>query len=282
MNTPRSCKRILMLLAAAAVVPPVWGHARWVLLSHSVLSGGLPQVVSVDASISNELFYPDLPFGGRPLPESAARPGPQVHLRVDPPEGAPEPVVLWQTARRSIADVPLTEAGTHRVRLEQAPVVIQRYRGADGRTGRVFGPPGRAALPEGAERLETFRYRAAAEAYVSIDGFSPPPVDREGLAVEWLDHPNQAFVGERTCLTVLFDARPLPGVGLLATPEGTRARNARAAVALETDAHGRACIEWPRAGRWLIEVEHAQTAGPDADVDVERRALFVTVEVQPE
>ncbi len=56
------CTLILSLYSLGANA-----HGRWIVPSHTILSGENPEYVSLDFSISNDIFHPDIPYGGKPL-----------------------------------------------------------------------------------------------------------------------------------------------------------------------------------------------------------------------
>jgi hypothetical protein len=101
-RTLPACRRLL--LAAAMLLPlPATAHRAWMLPSATVLSGENPWV-TVDAAISNDLFY----FEHMPMPLDG--------LLITAPDGSRAAAENQARGRyRSTFDFQLKQAGTYRV-----------------------------------------------------------------------------------------------------------------------------------------------------------------------
>ncbi len=281
------------------------GHSRWMIPSHSVLSGEQPEVVTVDISISNDFFHPDYSVGGI-KPEDAARrkkpakPGKNAsveeklehelaastRLRVFKPGGASDNATpLVDLARKSSGAVLLEESGTYRFSVEQDPVYFTWYTGADGKKARAFGRPEqiKSSLPKDAKELSGLKLINRIETFVTRNGLSRETLKAsgKGLELNYLTHPNELFAGEKASFEMLLDGKPLSDATIKVTRGNTRYRNQRHALELTTNDKGRFDIEWPQAGLYLLESEWEQPS-TEKGIENEVLGLFVTLEVNPE
>lgn len=277
-------------------------HSRWIVPSHSVLSGERPEAVTVDISISNDIFHPDYSLGGV-KPASArkpAKPGKtasveekleyelaaSTRLRVHTPDGdKDDSTALVDLIRKTSGTVLLEQSGTYRFSVEQNPVYFTWYTTADGEKARAFGKPQqvKALLPEGAKEISGLKLINRIETFITRNELSRNTLKPtgKGLEINYLTHPNELFVGEKATFEFLLDGKPLANAAVKVTRGGTRYRNQRDSLALTTNDMGRINIDWPQAGLYLVESEWEQTS-TEKGIENEVLGLFVTVEVSPE
>ena len=111
-------------------------HARWLMPSHTSLSGEKTHYVMIDASISNELFSPDKAY--RPKQKGAEY---DDNLLIAlAPNGKPveETIRAYYLKRKNSAAVSLTQDGTYHIAMQQKPMLMTFYKDKDGNRGRVF------------------------------------------------------------------------------------------------------------------------------------------------
>ncbi len=281
------------------------GHSRWMVPSHSVLSGEQPETVTVDISISNDFFHPDYAVGGIKPDDAARRKKPtkpgnkasvaekleyelaaSTRLRVVKPDGTSDnSTPLVDLVRKSSGAVLLEESGTYRLSVEQNPVYFTWYKDADGNKARAFGKPEqvKSSLPEDAKELSGLKLINRIETFVTRNGLSQSPLkpSGHGLELQYLTHPNELFAGEKASFAMLLNGKPLSNATIKVTRGNTRYRNQRHALELTTNDKGRFEIEWPEAGLYLLESEWEQ-ASSEKGIENEVLGLFVTLEVNPE
>ena len=283
-------------------------HGRWIVPSHTILSGQVPEVVSVDMSISNDLFHPDVAYGGEPvLPRPAPKVDPkdpqsvinakrmagmkaqfsktQVHAYF--PDGSKKTdYKLIDLGRKSASAVLLDQSGTYRLEVDQPPVMVTLYKTKDGQKAREFGllSAVRSWLPEGANSIKSLRVTNRVMTFVTRNETSHTVLKpaKTGLDIEYFEHPNELFVGEHFKGRLLFDGRPVTNGHLKLIKNDTRYRNNRNATELTTNANGEFSTIWTESGIFLLEAEHTAPSSKSSQVDIDLHAVYVTLEVNPE
>ncbi|WP_141734625.1 DUF4198 domain-containing protein [Oligoflexus tunisiensis] len=266
---------------------PALAHSRWILPSHTVLSGQEAESVSLDVSVSNEIFFPDLPLGGPSKAPADGKkkgpPRPDVKLQVKLPDGKTRDIPVTPMGRKSVGTWLLDQSGTFRFTIFQDGMKFTEFESATGKPERRFGEFVAAAqLPSGSKNIKHVRYFARIETFVSRNGQAGKALDGDGkgMEVKLSSHPNDLFTGETTDMQILIAGKPIEkGVTLNLIPGGTRHRNDRETVTLTTNDKGVVSIKWPKAGFYLLEAEYARPGKTPLEED--RYSLFVTLEVFP-
>ena len=147
-------------------------HARWLMPSHTSLSGEKTHYVMIDASISNELFSPDKAY--RPN-EQGAEYDDNLLIALAP-NGKPveEKIRAYYLKRKNSAAVSLSQDGTYHIAMQQKPLLMTFYKDKDGNRGRVFTGKKDADLPAGATEVRTIKSIATVDTFVSRNGTSKP------------------------------------------------------------------------------------------------------------
>lgn len=282
-----------MLFTAATVhSSSTLAHGRWVVPDQFIFSGEEPAYVSLDMSISNEIFHPDYSVGGkRPgtsndTSDSKNTPD-ETRLLITTPDGKrDDSTPLVDLVRKTSAAVLLEQSGTYRLSLEQPPVYFTWYDLPDGEKSRSFGKPSQARkhLPKGVSNIVGSKLTNRVETYVSRNqpnskALNPPA---NGLALKFQTHPGELFTGERAQFALLMDGRPVTAATTVKlTREDTRYRNQRNTLEVKTGKKGAFSVEFPESGLYLLEAELEQPSS-EKGIASETYALFVTLEVQPE
>ena len=270
-------------------------HARYILPTHTVLSGDTPREVTLQASISNDVFHPDRPFGDNG--EGTARGKVNKMLQgifsvmqseVHGPKGESLPAIDWQAyARLSIADLAVSNTGTYRVGVLQPEVLMTTFTNAQGKPGRVFA---NTPLPEDLVLNSVVRHTTASRIQtfitfndVSGEGWQPLG---NGLELGGETHPNDVFIGESASWQLHLDGQALDSfngepVTLHITPAGTRHRNQRETIEVIADAAGRFEVNFERAGLYLLEAEFTRPGVEGSGVALRHNSLYLTLEVFP-
>jgi uncharacterized GH25 family protein len=285
-------KRSTLALAAALCLLPLSAvaHKQWLVPSATVLAGA-DAWVTVDAAVSNQLYYPD-----------------HVAMRLDniaitAPDGSVLKPQNPATGKyRSVFDVQLAQTGTYRIanlsagisaRWDTPESLAAAKAAKDGKAtagGAARGGFLRNATPEdlatnipknalnvqvseGVGRVETFVTNGAPSA-IATNG--------KGLELAPVTHPNDLFAGEEASFKLLIDGKPAAGVEIEIIRGGTRYRNAQDEIKVSTAADGSFKVTWPEAGMYWLEASASdtKTSVPQAK---QRRLMYVaTLEVLPQ
>jgi len=268
-------KRSLILAAAIAslAVPfTAAAHKAWLRPSQTVLAGTDPWI-TVDAAVSNDLFY----FNHVPLRLD--------NLAITAPDGSRiEPQNMATGQYRNTFDVQLTQPGTYRI-----AVVNSGLSGSweeDGKPKRWRGTPASFAteVPKDAKNLKISQSVGRVETFVTNGSPNETALKTtgEGMELVPLTHPNDLFAGEAARFRLLVDGEPAEGVEFEIVRGETRYRNAQDEIKVVTDAKGEFAVTWPEAGMYWLEAtrEDDKTSLPQAG---QRRLSYVaTLEVLPQ
>lgn len=255
-------------------------HGRWILPSHFNMTGDKPHTITVDMSISNELFVPDHGFIPLAPNKDQSKGPPPASLNMIEPNAHVQAHLSFQFfKRKSVGVISLKENGTHHIYLEQAPVKYQRFTHPNGKQGRVWGFDRPA--PKEAQDLAFVTLYSTINTYVSHNAITPIKRLNKGLELVSETHMNDLFVGESTQFQVLFNGNPLEQAMELNVVRGqTRYRNDREVQKIKTDDQGAFTILWKDSGIYLVESE--QEMPPEKGNKVIKHALYTTLEVNPE
>ncbi|EKF75535.1 hypothetical protein A11A3_01642 [Alcanivorax hongdengensis A-11-3] len=263
-------KKAGLLALLLAVALPAQAHKRWLLPSNTVLSQ--PQWITVDASVSNDIFFPERPF-------------PLKGLTATGPDGKPAEVDnTLEGHRRSVFDVNLTQAGTYRLAIAGQFFFASYQLGGERKRARGRSVKEiRAAIPKGATQVKLSETVSRMETFVTVGAPNRTALKPtgQGLELDPITHPNDLYTGEQARWRLLVDGKPAAGVQVEVVPAGTRYRDQQNDWQLTSDANGVVTIDWHAAGRYFVE---ASTADDNASAfgATERRLQYLTtVEVLP-
>ncbi|WP_156679386.1 DUF4198 domain-containing protein [Sphingomonas profundi] len=262
----------LAALAAAALVPAAaQAHRGWMLPSATTVSGD-DAWVTVDAAISNDLFY----FEHQPLRLDG--------VKAWAPDGTEAKIENASTGRyRSTFDVHLTQQGTYRIATSMGGIMGgYTLNGEQKRLPRGLTPDKlAAAIPAGATDVKLSEGMNRNETFVTNGAPSTSVLKPTGKGLEFapVTHPNDLVAGEPATFGFLLDGKPAAGLKVTIIPGGIRYRNALGEIDLTTDAKGQVTVKWPYAGfYWLnVTASDKKVSVPQA---TERRLGYVaTLEV---
>lgn len=267
-------KQILRLAAtvalAAMAVVPASAHRQWMMPSSTVLSGD-DVWVTVDAAVSNDLFY----FEHQPLRLDA--------VKAWAPDGTEVAIENKSTGRyRSTFDVHLTQKGTYRI-ASVADMLMGSY-DLNGKTERL--PRGTTAenlaerVPAGATNVKTAEANNRNEIFVTVGEPTNTLFKPTGKGIELVPvtHPNDLIAGEAATFQFLLDGKPAADLPVTVIPGGIRYRDQLGQIDLKTGADGKVSVTWPEAGMYWLNVTTPQ-AGEGAEgtpPPIARRASYVT------
>lgn len=279
---------LLAALIAAALPFSALAHKQWLLPSSTVVAGN-DVWVTVDAAVSNQLYYPD-----------------HVAMRLDnvaiatPDGNVLRPQNPATGKYRSVFDVQLAQEGTYRIAnlnsgLSARWDTPESLAAAKDKpaAGGMGGPRGgflRNATPEdlatkipknaqnlvvteGIGRVETFVTKGKPSSIVAVG---------KGLELVPVTHPNDLFAGEEATFKLVVDGKPASGLEVEIVRGATRYRNAQDEIKVTTGADGSFKVTWPEAGMYWLEASTTddKTSAPQAK---QRRLSYVaTLEVLPQ
>ncbi|MFV0623998.1 DUF4198 domain-containing protein [Sphingomonas sp. ac-8] len=270
--------RLLAAAAALALLLPAaaGAHRQWMLPSTTVVSGD-DAWVTVDAAISNDLFY----FEHFPMRTPPA---------VIQPDGSAGKIENWSTSRyRSTFDVHLTEKGTYKIAAVSDGVMgSYKLNGKEERLPRGLTADKLAgAIPAGATDVRTATSSSRNEIFVTSGAptttvFQPTG---KGLELVPVTHPNDLVSGEAATFQFLLDGKPAADLPVTVIPGGIRYRDQLGQIDLKTGADGKVAITWPEPGMYWLNVttgggRRGSEAGAAATPAPTRRASYIaTLEV---
>jgi uncharacterized GH25 family protein len=259
------------VLSAAAFLPvTAHAHRAWLFPSATVLSGK-DVWVTIDAAISNDLFF----FEHNPMRLNG--------LSVVAPDGTKvEPQNIGTGRYRSTFDLRLTQPGTYRLAVVNDGLFAQymlngekkRWRGTTARTSEIPAEATDVVFTESQSRVEVF-VTSGKPTEKALE------LTRSGLELAPVTHPNNLFTGESASFRLMLDGAPAPGVEVSVIPGGIRYRDKLNEMKLTTDADGKITVKWPEPGMyWLnasIRDDKASVKGA-----TRRAGYSATLEVLPD
>ncbi len=267
---------VARLIAAAALVSvpaALSAHRMWMLPSSTVFSD-TSGWVTVDAAISNDLFF----FDHQPLRLDG--------VKVWQPDGSEGVLQNGATGRyRSVFDVRLDKPGTWKIGTQMNAVMGSfKVDGVEKRLGRRGPPqPGAPApltvadIPANATDVKLAETSTRNEIFVTAGAPTTTVFRPTGKGLEFapVTHPDELVAGETATFRFLVDGKPAPGLKVTIIPGGKRYRNDEGARELSTGADGVLSVTWPAAGMYWLNatLTDAKATTPRA---TERRMSYVT------
>lgn len=268
----RSLKWSALVLALTLVAPlTAQAHKFWLLPSQTVLSGGQDNWITVDAAVSNDLFY----FNHHALGLE--------DLKITAPDGSEVEAENKHTAKwRSTFDVHLTDEGTYKLAVT-GDGLFARYE-LDGERKRWRGSPATLdSIPEAAENVEISQSARRLESFVTVGAPTREvlqPTGR-GLELEPVTHPNDLYATESAKFRLLLDGKPASDVEVTVIPGGTRYRDGQEAIKVTTADDGSFSITWPRAGMYWMSAGYSDKQVSMKPATERRLSYVATLEVLP-
>jgi uncharacterized GH25 family protein len=262
----------LATLTLAALVPIAsHAHKTWLLPSATVST--VDQWVTVDAAVSNDLFY----FNHNPLRIDS--------LAITAPDGSKvKPTNTGSGKYRNTFDVHLQKNGTYRIAVTNVGLFANYEE--NGQRKRWRGSPQAFAkeVPANAAKLQVSENAGRVETFVTA---GKPTKDalaltNVGLELAPVTHPNDLYVGEEATFALMLDGKPAAKLPVTIIAGGTRYRDAQGEIEVKTDAQGRFSVTWPDPGMYWLEatLEDGKTSIPQAK---QRRVSYAaTFEVLPQ
>ncbi|MGO4305596.1 DUF4198 domain-containing protein [Cupriavidus sp. RAF12] len=262
-----------MVLALAALAPlAAHAHRQWLLPSATVLSGNDPWV-TVDAAVSNDLFY----FEHVPMRLDA--------LAVTGPDGAAVRAENAATGKyRSTFDLHLAQPGTYRVAVLNQGIFASWKENGQTKRWRGAADAFAANVPANAQELQVTEAAGRVEAFVTAGKPSKQVLATTGRGLELapITHPNDLVAGDTASFRLLLDGKPASNLKVSVVPGGTRYRDKLQEFDVTTDADGKFSVKWPSAGMYWMEAEVRDDKTSIKQAKTRRATYAVTVEVLPQ
>ncbi|MBN9002588.1 MAG: DUF4198 domain-containing protein [Rhizobiales bacterium] len=264
-------KLVLIAASVSLLAVPAQAHRAWLLPSATVLSG-TDAWVTVDAAISNDLFY----FEHHPLQLD--------NLSIVGPDG--KAVTPENTAKgrfRSTFDMKLADPGTYKGMVVNHGVFAS-YK-LDGQNKRWRGKADQlaAAIPANATDVKISETQGRIESFVTSGKPSTDTLKPTGMGLEMVPvtHPNNLVAGEKATFRLVLDGQPATGVSVEIVPGGIRYRDKLNDSKVTTDESGTFSVTWPGPGYYWMS---ASVRDDKSTIkNAQRRSNYaVTVEVLPQ
>ncbi|MBV2146790.1 DUF4198 domain-containing protein [Sphingobium sp. AS12] len=238
--------RLMIAGALAALMLPVaaQAHRQWMMPSSTTLSG-TESWITVDAAVSNDLFY----FEHNPMRTDA--------IVVTQPDGSAGKIENAATGKyRSTFDVHLTQPGTYRI--GSATTNMMGSYMLNGKQERL--PRGTtkdklaSVIPAGATDVQVAEASNRNEIFVTLGAPSTGIFKPTGSGIELVPvtHPNDLVSGEAATFQFLLDGKPAAGLKVTVIPGGIRYRDALGQMDLVADQDGKVAITWPQPGMYWL------------------------------
>ncbi|PQO38483.1 DUF4198 domain-containing protein [Blastopirellula marina] len=249
-----------------------FAHKVWLLPSQTVLSGADP-LVTVDAAVSNDLFY----FNHFPLRLD--------NLVVTAPDGTKVQAENQATLRyRSVFDVPLKQEGTYRIAVLNHGLFGSWEENGERRRWRGTPESFAKEVPKDTKGLQVSESVGRVETFVTNGaptekGFAPTG---KGLELIPVTHPNDLYAGEKGTFRFLVDGKPAAGLTVEIICGGTRYRDNQEEMHVTTDENGEFTVTWPSAGMYWLETSTSDDKTSISQAQNRRLSYAATLEVLPQ
>ncbi|WP_130752751.1 DUF4198 domain-containing protein [Sphingobium xenophagum] len=238
--------RLMIAGALAALMLPAaaQAHRQWMMPSSTTLSGS-ESWVTVDAAVSNDLFY----FEHVPMRTDG--------IVVTQPDGSIGKIENAATGKyRSTFDVHLTQPGTYRI--GSVSTNMMGSYSLNGKQERL--PRGTtkdklaSVIPAGATDVQVAEASNRNEIFVTLGAPTTGVFKPTGSGIELVPvtHPNDLVSGETASFQFLLDGKPAAGLKVTVIPGGIRYRDALGQMDLVADQDGKVAITWPQPGMYWL------------------------------
>ncbi|EMI41121.1 DUF4198 domain-containing protein [Rhodopirellula sp. SWK7] len=266
--------RYLVVTLLACLLTPVTGfaHKVWLRPSQTVLSGAEPWV-TVDAAVSNDLFY----FNHFPLSIE--------NLQIVAPSGSlVEAHNQHEGKYRSVFDLPLEQRGTYRIAVVSDGVFASYQANGERRRWRGKAEDIATEIPSNASNLQVTENIMRVETFVTNGAPSTESLAPTGRGIELkpLTHPNDLYSGETAEFQLIVNGKPAADMKVAVIQGGTRYRNTQDETEVVTDADGKMSITWNSPGMYWISTSTSDSDTSIPQATSRRLSYTATLEVLPQ
>ncbi len=265
--------RLIRLATLSLACVPLLAHAHkaWLLPSSTVST--VDQWITVDAAVSNDLFY----FNHVPLRIDALQ-------IVDPKGSQVKPENVATGKYRTTFDLHLTQNGTYRLANINSGVFANYEENGAPKRWRGTAENFAAEVPANAQNLRISESVGRVEAFVTAgkpttDALKPTNV---GLELVPVTHPNDLYAGEAAKFGLLLDGKPATNLDVTILPGGSRYRDQPQEIKVKTDAAGQFSVTWPAPGMYWLETKWQDDKTSVKQATQRRVSYVATFEVLPQ
>ncbi|MCA9134056.1 MAG: DUF4198 domain-containing protein [Planctomycetales bacterium] len=267
-------QRILLPLLATTLWLPTTVHAHkvWLRPSQTVLSGNDPWV-TVDAAVSNDLFY----FNHVPLQLDG--------LTVTAPDGRSVEALNRLVGKyRSVFDLPLPQQGTYRIAVVYQGLFASWEENGQRRRWRGDRVSLAEAVPAEANELRITESLGRIETFVTNGAPSQTALQPTGKGIELVPvtHPNDLYAGEEAIFRMLVNGQAQANLEIELIRGATRYRNSPEGMKRTTNAQGEFSVTWPQAGMYWLEASTEDSQAELPQAHGRRFSYAATLEVLPQ
>lgn len=261
------------IAVSAALLAPFASHAHKAWLLPSATVSTVDQWVTVDAAVSNDLFY----FNHVPLRLDS--------LAVTAPDGSKVTPENAHTGKyRSVFDLQLKQNGTYKVAMVNQGLFASYEENGARKRWRGTAEKFATEVPVNAKNLEVNESVGRIETFVTAGKPTEAALKPANVGLELIPvtHPNDLYAGEASKFRFLLDGKPATDLEVVVQAGGTRYRNEQEEQKLKTDANGELSVNWPAPGMYWLEttLQDQKTSVKQAK---QRRLSYVgTFEVLPQ
>nr|WP_298719725.1 DUF4198 domain-containing protein [uncultured Steroidobacter sp.] len=261
------------IAVSAALLVPFASHAHkmWLLPSSTVST--VDQWVTVDAAVSNNLFY----FDHVPLRLDA--------LAITAPDGSAVSAENAHTGKyRSIFDVQLKQNGTYKVAIVNKGLFASYEENGQRKRWRGNAEKFATEVPASARNLQVSESIGRVETFVTAGKPTEAALKASNVGLELVPvtHPNDLYAGEASKFRFLIDGKPATNLEVVVQPGGTRYRNDQEEQKLKTDANGELSVNWPAPGMYWLEAGTQDDKTSLKQAKQRRLSYVATFEVLPQ
>ncbi len=262
----------LATFALAALLPVASNaHKAWLLPSVTVST--VDQWVTIDAAVSNNLFY----FDHNPLRTDS--------LTVVAPDGSTvKPQNTGGGKYRNTYDVHLQKPGTYRIAVTNIGLFANYEENGQPKRFRGTAEEFASKVPANAAKLQVSENAGRIETFVTA---GKPTKDAlkltgKGLELAPVTHPNDLYAGEEATFAMMLDGKPATNLPVTIIAGGTRYRDSQGEIEVKTDAQGRFTLSWPEPGMYWLEATMDDDKTSIKQAKQRRLSYVATFEVLPQ
>jgi len=255
----------------------VQAHKRWIL--PSIFNVSEEQWITVDATVSNNIFFSDKPW---PLAGIIVSTPDNKHAKIEN---------KFEGHRRSSFDLLLNVSGTYKITSGgdvffakyDKPIAKEGEKPTENIRGFDFSKL-KASLPKNAGNISFAKSISRLESYVTLGALNSSVFKPENSGIELVPvtHPNDLYHQEKAQFQFLVNGKSVKDLTVMLVWEGTRHRDDEEAAILKTDSNGKVLIDLNRTGRFLLEASHHMELKNDKDFSELFMSYFGTFEVLPQ
>lgn len=267
----KHASKLAVLLAAAALPFAAQAHKAWLLPSSTVTTAD--QWVTVDAAVSNDLFY----FNHVPLRID--------NLVITAPDGsALQPENVATGKYRTTFDIHLTQNGTYRIANVNKGLFASYEENGQRKRWRGTAEKFAAEVPADAQKLEVNESAGRVETFVTAGKPTTQSLKPTGVGLELapVTHPNDLYAGEATKFRMLLDGKPAADLEIEIIAGGQRYRDQQDEIKVTTDATGEFAVTWPAPGMYWLEASLQDDRTSVKQATRRRVSYSATFEVLPQ